>query len=1488
MSKKRFILFKSFLAFITTIALTFSLMACTADLEQLVVDEAIESAQVVFASGDSITSVTRDLTLPTSFGDANITWTSSNPTVIANNGAVTRGFANVVVTLTATATYREASATAQFVVTVIGHDANALLAAIELTGENIEYDDELELYFVEGDFTIPASINGVPIAWESSIPTTLTTTGVVVRPDYGQASALVILIATINQIEREFEILVLAETEAPDPDMLILQQARDNLLIAGIGDGVATNITLATTVGVNNVAVTWQSSHPQYISSTGAVTRPLENTTVILTATLTYNEKSLTKVFEVVVLAAEEFIVVDNIAEAIAISYNTETDGVTRNYVLMENVTILGITGDGVVFFDDSGIMFAYTATRRNDLVIGGVYDVLGLTDRFFGSWQVGSATGRPVVFFESDGQPSVITPVVVGSITEMLENHHIPAPGDNNINYVYYQVTAKVLVQNALDNYGTVFVNADYDGPAIPTAPNSAHTDDGVIVYYHSNKAAFNAFHETVITFNILLYGYRSDRNIFSVLYLETVEDFQLTLPDNEVVDVVEATIKNDIAESYPDPTTITLRTALFGATISWASSHDDLIDPLTGEVTPPVGEQIEVTLTATIVKGIEQKEVEIKVLVGELPMLTIEQALAADSGTLVRFTGVVTGITTNRTFAIQDSTGAIVVYVPTADVDTWLARVGKTVEVIGTRGQYNGLQQVNPTQIIEGASTTLPAFTSIDGVPLTADDLLPFMSQRVSRSGLVITLIEELSWGNMRITFEDPDTEETIVMFWDSRVAVADNHLATLEVSDIINVVGAPLGWSNGPQLHYSSPSQFVVVEYIPETDEEKAALVANGLEFPEEIVLPTTLALPETGLYGTTITWASDNEAINVETGAVVLSAEPVLVTLTATIASNDYELEVTFGIMVGFVVITVQEARDAAVGDIVTIEALVTYTFLDSLGRAQTFFQDEAAGIYAFRIPATDADKVVAGNIVRITATRGAFGGQPQLVAPFSFVTIISEENAVVPFEVNAAEMTDYQGRYVTFEGYLVFAGGERTIHLADATGRTYGYFNVSDERAFLNDVPAGTKLTITTGVAFHSSVGAQLLILVPAEQIVIGAMGDRADLDAAALANLVLPEADNEVVADLTLPLTGFFGITVEWSSNDTDVITDAGVVTRPAAGQADAVVIMTYVVKSGEDTIATGEIVFTVLAEETVEEPGDETTYLETFGFVTESTGVYNSTGGYTDVNGFVWTYVARQNIGSLTLGNAADNNYIRVVAQGGISSFSVDLVRAFTNSNVRTVELFVNGISQGSFTVDPNSDTVQIFTIENIDIAGEVTIELRGTSPGTRGAIIVDNFSWTTYTPPAETTYLETFGFVTESTGVYNSTGGYTDVNGFVWTYVARQNIGSLTLGNAADNNYIRVVAQGGISSFSVDLVRAFTNSNVRTVELFVNGISQGSFTVDPNSDTVQIFTIENIDIAGEVTIELRGTSPGTRGAIIVDNFSWTTYAPPAEPNGD
>jgi hypothetical protein len=1207
MGTKTFRFTKALLSILVAFLMTFTLIACD-DSNQFKIDEALEAVSIVFESGDSATSVTRNLNLPTAIGDVTIVWSSSNPSVISSDGVVNRQFNDVNVVLTATATLGEVSATRTFALTVIAHDVEAALEAIVLAGANVSYDETTTRYTVVGDVTLPATVNGIPITWESAAPAVFSNDGVVVRPEYGQPDAVFVLAASINNVEREFNMLVPAFTEPAAA--LVLDNAQNVLLIADTSDGVAQNLVLPSTVNavidgiLYEVTVTWESSEPTIISSTGVVVRPDENANVTMTATLTYQSVQVTKDFELVVLASADFVLVDNIAQAIEIS--RDELAVVRNYVRINGVTVLGITGDGVVLADESGIIFVYMGSRLGTVEVGQTYDVRGMTDRYFGAWQLSNnfaSQGLPVVFTESEAEPFFPTPVEVGSVTDMLANHHVPSPTDPDIDYVYYQLTARVRIQSLADNYGTVFVNSDYDGPDIPTAANSAHTTDGVVVYYQSNRAAFNAFDDLVITFNVLLYGYRSDRLIFNVLFLETVDDIQLDLDDQGIVDVVEATLVDSTPTEFIEDGEVDLPTSLLGTTISWTSSHPELVNPETGAVTMPATGQTEVTLTATVVMGAVEKEVVFTVLVGELEIISIADALALASGTKVRVVAIVTGISANRTFTIQDETAAIAIFVGSSDVAAWTSRIGTEVEIIGTRGAFNGLEQINPLEVVVGEEKPLPIFADIDGLPLTAEALAPFMSQHVIRTGLVVTAKNIDTWGNVTLTMVDPVTEETIQARWDSRIAVANENISTVEVDDIINFIGAPLGWFNGPRFAYWSPTQIVVGEYVAPTDEARAEAVANQIVLPSEVEAATTLTLPATGAFDATIIWASnDNAVINAETGEVVLPAEGnVTVTLTATVTVGEAEFEKHFEIVVGLIVRTVSYVRDAEVGTVVTFEALVTYNFVHSSGSVNTYLQDETAGIYAYSIPAAFAELIVPGNIVRITASRSVFRTGVQ-VSNTTNVELVSTDNPVVPVAVEIDQLADYQGQLVTISGYLQTPFGATTQNfvLVGETGQTQIRFNTVDDNVALETALVGSLITVTGGV---DSFDGNLRIMKFSQTLIeVGEVGAPEVLGAIAIPHVVLPEDDAAVVADVTLPTTGILGLVVEWSSDNVDAMTNEGVVTRPEAGQNDAVVTMTYEFKIGEVVVGTGTVLFTVLAEE----PGEATeTLLYSFDFET-------------------------------------------------------------------------------------------------------------------------------------------------------------------------------------------------------------------------------------------------------------------------------------------
>lgn len=131
----------------------------TADLET-----ARTALVIAFASGDSASRVTQNLTLPTSGASSTtVTWSSGNVNVIKNNGEVARpphGSKNVAVKLTATITKFGVSVTKTFVVTVIPVE----LAAAKLkTVKAVIGSSELQATVINGttvNLVIPASYSG--------------------------------------------------------------------------------------------------------------------------------------------------------------------------------------------------------------------------------------------------------------------------------------------------------------------------------------------------------------------------------------------------------------------------------------------------------------------------------------------------------------------------------------------------------------------------------------------------------------------------------------------------------------------------------------------------------------------------------------------------------------------------------------------------------------------------------------------------------------------------------------------------------------------------------------------------------------------------------------------------------------------------------------------------------------------------------------------------------------------------------------------------------------------------------------------------------------------------------------------------------------------------------------------------------------------------------------------------------------------------------
>ena len=80
------------------------------------------------------------------------------------------------------------------------------------------------------------------------------------------------------------------------------------------------------------------------------------------------------------------------------------------------------------------------------------------------------------------------------------------------------------------------------------------------------------------------------------------------------------------------------------------------------------------------------------------------------------------------------------------------------------------------------------------------------------------------------------------------------------------------------------------------------------------------------------------------------------------------------------------------------------------------------------------------------------------------------------------------------------------------------------------------------------------------------------------------------------------------------------------------------------------------------------------------------------------------------------------------------------------------------------------------------------------------------------------------------------------------------------------------------GMGTLSFDYVRAFTGTNGRSIQVFVNGTQIGTdIVVSATSDVVQNYS-QPINVAGNVELEIISIGAAQ---VKIDNISWTSYVP-------
>ena len=372
------------------------------DAEAVAADKS--AVQIVFATGDTATAVTADLTLSTSGTNGSaISWSSTNTAVVSTAGVVVRPAATTTVTLTATITKGSVSDTKTFSVTVLAAPmTDAQAVATDKSALQIIYASGDTATSVRTDLTLPTTgANGTAISWNTSNAAVVSAAGVVTRPT---TTTLVDLTATISKgnasATQVFTVTVLAATLT---DAQAVAADKSALQITYTSGDTATSVTgnlILPTSGANGSAITWSSSNTAVVSAAGVVTRPVATTTVTLTATITKGSASDTQVFTVTVILAAP-----SIPTGLAVGSPTG-NGFTVSWSSTPGAASYQLYRNGSLVYNNTGLSFT-----DSNLAYGTVYSY---------AVRATNQTGSSTISAAVTGTTSVVTPsgLTVGTPT--------------------------------------------------------------------------------------------------------------------------------------------------------------------------------------------------------------------------------------------------------------------------------------------------------------------------------------------------------------------------------------------------------------------------------------------------------------------------------------------------------------------------------------------------------------------------------------------------------------------------------------------------------------------------------------------------------------------------------------------------------------------------------------------------------------------------------------------------------------------------------------------------------------------------------------------------------------------------------------------------------------------------------------------------------------------------------------------------------------
>lgn len=628
-----------------------------------------------------------------------------------------------------------------------------------------------------------------------------------------------------------------------------LQEAYDALLLPD--SDIYDDIALPTT-GMHDVKITWESSNEEVISNEGKVNRPEYGTTekgyivVTLTATLKLDKNTMKKEFRVRVMELPEE---KGGTVAGVLQQPKDTD------VVLRDVIVFGKTSDGFYVYDDTGAIFVYTGNADNSNVnVGDKVEFYGLFTIYYEQPEVKDITGYTVI---SSGNTIDLEPTTK-TLAEVLQFD----TKDRSIYAQYITIEGVVNVEKS-SRYTDVYI---VDGEnKVQINPNS---DAAKVAEYDGKK----------VSLDVIIHSFRTDRQVWYLSYFDREGTLrEVTMTDQEKLQAAydSLTLPEVVA------TDIELETKIGDVAITWTSSNESII-ATDGTVTRPEGDDVQVTLTATLTLGDLQKTKEFTVTVKAWDVRSINDVLQNyNNGDLVDIDGYVAGVISDGYF-LYDGTGFMFVFTKNApNVNEGdqvrvtgaykiyynqpeVADVVNTIQLTGDDAQYQApnAQDITVKQIVD--TEAADKFIYAKYVTITAK-------------------LDELQDGNNTNFFLIDEEENKVRINNKSQLDDIEEYKGLTVKIDVFVYRNYKGTW----EVVYVSGGQ----AELALTDQERVNVAKDRITVPQTAT--DTLELVK-DILGVAITWQSDNSAITInEDGTVTVTRgdQEVQVTLTATLTYGD---------------------------------------------------------------------------------------------------------------------------------------------------------------------------------------------------------------------------------------------------------------------------------------------------------------------------------------------------------------------------------------------------------------------------------------------------------------------------------------------------------------------------------------------------------------------------------------------------------------------